>query len=236
VDQCESDPSMATAVNVGGTKCLLKALHGHACRFVFVSTDSVFDGTRGDYTEDDSPTPLHVYGRTKLAAEHAVLADRRDALVTRTAFYGWNVLPKESLGEWILSRLRGGESVSGFTDLLFSPLLADQLARLIYGLVGTGAAGVLHVASADGCSKFEFASRLAATFGFPPGRVMPSTCEMGRLAAPRPRNVTLNSGRAAALLGRSLPSIEEGLREFLKLEPVVKRTSLAGVRGPGGGR
>jgi dTDP-4-dehydrorhamnose reductase len=236
VDQCESDASTAAAVNVGGTKHLLKALRGHACRFVFVSTDAVFDGTGGDYTEEDSPSPLHIYGRTKLAGEQAVLTDRPDALVTRSAFYGWNVLPKESLGEWVLGRLRGGESVPGFTDLFFSPLLADHLARLMLAFAGRAAAGVLHMGSADGCSKFEFADRLAAVFGFPTGRVVPSTYQTERLAAPRPRNVTLNSGRAAALFGRPLPGIEEGLREFLKLEPAVKRPNLAGARAPVGGR
>ncbi len=233
VDECESDPSAATAANVGGTRHLLEALRGHACRFVFISTDAVFDGRRGGYTENDAPAPLHIYGRTKLAAEETVLADRPEALVTRTAFYGWNILPKESLGEWVLGRLRAGETVPGFTDLLFSPLLANHLARLLLTLTGSKASGVLHLASADGCSKFDFAVRLAAVFGFPPGRIVPRICGTGRLVAARPQNVTLNAGRAATMLGRPLPTIEEGLREFLKLEPIVKQAVLAGARGHG---
>ncbi len=236
VDRCESDPSAATAANVGATQHLLKALRGHACRFLFISTDAVFDGMRGGYTEEDAPTPLNVYGQTKLGAEQAILADRPEALVIRTAFYGWNVLPKESLGEWALGRLRAGETVPGFTDLFFSPLLADHLARLLLTLAGTNSAGILHLASADGCSKFDFAVRLAAVFGFPPGRIVPSLSGAGRLAAARPRNVTLNAGRAAAILGRPLPTIEEGLREFLRLELIVKQASLAGASGHGGGR
>lgn len=227
VDECESDPSAATAANVGGTRHLLEALRGHACRFVFISTDSVFDGAKGGYTEEDTPAPLHVYGRTKLAAERSVLAERPDALVIRTAFYGWNALRKASLAEWILGRLRAGDIVPGFTDLRFSPLLADHLAGLLLTLAGSNPSGVLHLASADGCSKFDFAVRLAAIFGFPPERVVPALGGASGLAAARPRDVTLNAGRAAAILGWPLPSVEEGLQEFLRLEPIVRPGALA---------
>lgn len=226
VDQCETDPAAAAALNVGATRHLLEALRGHACRFVFISTDSVFDGAKGGYTEEDTPAPLHVYGRTKLAAEQAVLAERPDALVIRSAFYGWNVMPKASLGEWILGRLRAGDIVPGFTDLRFSPLLADHLARLLLTIARTDAAGLLHLASADGCSKFDFAVRLAAVFGFPPERVVPALGGSGARASARPRDVTLHAGRAAAILGRPLPSVEEGLQEFLSLEPIVRPGAL----------
>lgn len=229
VDQCESDPSAAIAVNVGGTKNLLRALRGHACRFVLISTDAVFDGSRGDWTEEDPPGPVHVYGRTKLLAEEAVLADRPEALVVRTSFYGWNSLPKESLAEWILGRLRAGESVPGFVDLRFSPLLTDHLARVLYELVPTPVAGVLHVASSDGCSKFDFARQVVAAFGFPASRVIPATSTAAGLVARRPRDLTLSSARAAGVLDRALPTVADGLAAFFDLEAAG-----AGVTAGGG--
>lgn len=227
VDLCETDPATAATVNVEGTRNLLRALGRHTCRFILISTDSVFDGTRGDYAEDDPAVPLNVYGRTKLEAEEAVLVARSDALVVRTVFYGWNILPKESLAEWLLNRLRAGREVPGFLDVRFSPLLTNHLARLLLDLVPTSATGLLHVASSEGCSKYEFARRLATTFGFSPSRVVPTTSETIRLVAPRPKNITLAVERARAILGRPLPGVTEGLCEFLALESTMRGSGLA---------
>ncbi|MBI3087396.1 MAG: SDR family oxidoreductase [Candidatus Omnitrophica bacterium] len=215
VNQCEADPDAAFAVNVQGTKNLLQALGDEwVGRFIFLSSDSVFDGARGAYREDDAPSPLHVYGRTKVEGEEAVLCARPDALVIRTAFYGWNVLPQSSLAEWVLSSLQEGRPFSGFRDLLFSPLLTDDLAALLVDLMWRPIQGVLHVAASDGCSKYEFACRLARLFGFPEELVMPVDSRTVPLHIPRPKNVTLRVERAAAVLGRPLPTVDEGLQKF----------------------
>ncbi len=226
VDHCESAPALAQAVNVQGTKNLLNALRGHPCRLIHISTDSVFDGTKGHYTEDDKPAPLHVYGRTKLEAEEAVLAERADALVVRTVFYGWNALPKRSLGEWVLDRLRAGETVPGFDNLRFSPLYAGQVARLLKRLISMPVSGVLHLGSINGCSKYEFACLVATTFGFPAGRVIRANWGKGSLAAARPCDVTLATTRATAVLERPLPSVAEGLGEFLAQEHLAERRAV----------
>jgi dTDP-4-dehydrorhamnose reductase len=216
---CEADPSAAFAVNVEGTRHLLRALEGRACHFIFVSTDSVFDGTRGDYEESDPALPLHVYGRTKLEAEHLVLSLREDGLVVRTVFYGWNVLPKASLAEWILGNLRAGKAVPGFRDRRFSPILTDHLAALLLDLAPARVAGLLHVAGSESCSKYEFARRLARAFDFPDHLVLPTDADAVPQRPPRPRDTTLSVARAAAILRRQLPDVEEGLSRFKMTHP-----------------
>ena len=233
VDLCEREPGMAEAINVQGTRNVLRAIGGHSCKFVLISTDAVFDGVRGEYTETDTPAPVNVYGRTKLEAEEVTLAARPDALVVRTAFYGWNILPKESLGEWMVNRLRAGREVPGFRDVRFSPLVAHQLARLLLDLASTPAAGCLHLGSSEGCSKYEFARRLAITFGCPPQLVVPVMSEAAGLVAPRPKDVTLSVSRAAGLLSRPLPGISEGLSEFLQSEPALRGHARFPVTGEG---
>jgi dTDP-4-dehydrorhamnose reductase len=230
VDGCERDPERAVRVNVEGTKNLLSALKGHACRFVFISTDSVFDGGKGQYSEDDRAVPIHVYGRTKLQAEEAVLHARPNALVVRTVFYGWNVTFRESLAEWIVSRLRAGQVVTGFQNARFSPLLTNHLARLILKLVATKASGILHVASPESRSKYEFAARLADLLGYAADRVVPTQLVAGRLAAPRPLDTSLCVERATAILGHELPGIEEGLRDFVSLEASVRQADGGSLR------
>ena len=203
VDTCETNPQLARRVNVEATQNLLRVLQGHKCRFVFISTDSVFDGTRGSYAEDDVAAPVNVYGRTKLEAEEATLVSRSDSLVIRTAFYGRNLLPRESLSEWILNRLRLGHSVRGFLDAHFSPLLSTHLARLLLLAASRSVTGVLHLASSQGCSKYQFARELAAAAGFDPDRVLQANLESAALVAPRPRDVTLKVTRATQVSRRA---------------------------------
>lgn len=222
VDQCERNPDMATLVNVEATQNLLQALHGQPCRFVLISTDSVFDGDRGNYAEHDPTVPLHAYARTKLQAEEAVRRARPDALIVRTVFYGWNLVARESLAEWIVNRLRDGREVPGFVDARFSPLLTTHLAQVLFELIRADISGILHVAGSESCSKFEFARHLAVLLGYPPARVVPTTIRDVYLSAPRPLNTSLSVNRATAILGRPLPGLLEGLRDFVALESAMK--------------
>jgi len=215
VDACETDPNLAERVNVDTTQNLLQLLPKHGCRFVLISTDAVFDGKSGNYREDDIPAPVNVYGKTKLRAEQETLSSRPDGLVIRTAFYGSNLLPKESLSEWILNRLRSGVRVPGFADVRFSPLYAAHLARLIVLAASKTVTGVLHLASSESCSKYQFALSLALAAGFDEEWVYPTTLESAGLRAPRPRDVSLRSSYAAKVLGEPLPSILEGVEAFV---------------------
>jgi len=230
VDECEVDPARAFAINVGATQHVLRALVGRPCRVIFISTDAVFDGTRGNYTEDNLPAPLHVYGRTKWQAEEAVLTARPDALVVRTVFYGWSARTQQkSLAERILSTLREGREFPGFVDLAFSPILTNHLARALLRLASMPITGRLHVAGGEACSKYEFARRVAITLGFPVSRIVPAMSEGATGRVPRPKNVTLSVTRAARVLGHALPGLVEGLNEFVTSSPALVSSS-AGAR------
>jgi len=135
-----------------------RKLRGSSARgLVYISTDSVFDGTRGYYSETDEPRPLNVYARSKLAGERAVLAELPDALIVRTVLYGWNRRPKHSLAEWMLFALESGSEVQGFDD---AGILADPGKRSgqpVARACGAAGTGVCHVAASEACTKFEFA-------------------------------------------------------------------------------
>ncbi len=228
VDQCQRDPETAFAVNVEGTRNLLRSLGRSRCRFLFISTESVFDGEKGNYTEEDPTQPIHVYGKSKFEAERIILRSRPDALVTRVSFYGWNATPskspkKKNLAEWVLSHLKERQEIPGFTDLHFSPIPAPLLAEALLELAEKDCAGILHVAGSQGCSKYEFARELAIAFGFSPSLVIPTISDSGSLTAPRPKNVTLCVEKASQLLGRSLPNLLEGLQAFRSCEPMLAR-------------
>ena len=214
VDWCEDHPDEAQRINRDAPGFLAAWARVHEARFVFVSTDAVFDGRRGAYTETDAPSPVNVYGSTKWAGEQAVQKELRSALVVRTNIYGWNLQPKESLAEWILGRLEAGKNVPGFDDAVFTPILADDLCEILLDMMDRSMSGFYHVAGSEALTKFEFARRIARLFGHDPESVHPVKVASSGLRAPRPRNTALRSSKASRSLGRDMPDVGEGLQRF----------------------
>lgn len=214
VDWCQDHPEDARRINAEASRELAESARRTGTRFLFVSTDAVFDGGRGGYGEEDPPCPVNVYGSTKWAGEQAVRKVLPTTLVVRTNLYGWNLQPKQSLAEWILDRLESGGRVPGFEDVIFTPILADDLAELLLDMVDRSMEGLYHVAGSEALSKYEFARRLAEVFHCDPSSVQPVRIADSGLKAPRPRNTALRTTKATRALGREPPTLDAGLRRF----------------------
>jgi dTDP-4-dehydrorhamnose reductase len=217
VDWCEEHPEEAHKINVMVPAAVAAICSRIAARLLYISTDSVFDGGRGNYTEDDTPKPVNVYAKTKLLGEREVLRQNPTASVARVSIYGWNAQNKESLAEWVLKRLAVGSLVPGFSDVIFCPVLANDLAEIILALLDRDLDGTYHIVGSEPISKYEFARRVASSFGFDPGQVVPRHLADARLTAQRPLNTSLNTDKICAALGRPMPDVEAGLGRFAKL-------------------
>jgi dTDP-4-dehydrorhamnose reductase len=217
VDWCEEHPEEAQRVNVMVPTAIAAITSRSGARLLYISTDSVFDGERGNYAETDTPAPVNVYAKTKLHGEREVLRLNPTALIARVNLYGWNAQEKQSLAEWILRQLTLGNLVPGFSDVFFCPVLANDLAGVILALLDANLAGLYHAVGSEPISKYEFARRVALAFGFDPGQVVAARLADARLKAQRPRDTTLNTGKICAALGRPMPSVDAGLRRFAQL-------------------
>ncbi len=217
VDACEADPELAWRVNVEMPKQLAVLAAERGAQFVYISTDSVFDGKRGSYAEEDAVGPLNTYARSKLRGESAVQEAFPEALVLRTNIYGWNMQRKVSLAEWILSRLEGGVEVPGFDDVIFCPTLVNDLGDLILEMLDRKLTGLFHAVGSEACSKYEFALRLAKIFGADCSLVRRASVDTAALSAPRPKNTSLNVDRQVRAVGWRTPTVDKGLVLFKKL-------------------
>jgi dTDP-4-dehydrorhamnose reductase len=217
VDWCEDHREEAFQINTRTSSYLAELAHGIGAKFVHISTDSVFDGNKGNYSELDTPAPLNVYARTKLSAEQEVLGRHQSPLILRVNFYGWNIQPKQSLAEWILTQLEQGQVVPGFVDVHFCPTFVNDLADILFNMLDRCMSGIYHVVGSEKVSKFEYARRLAMVFGFSPERIVPISVGQAKLRANRPRNVSLNIEKVATELGCKLPDIDSGLQRFKAL-------------------
>lgn len=220
VDGCEGDPVGAFAVNAAGARNVAVAARELGFALVHLSTDYVFDGTKGaPYVEEDCPSPLNVYGVTKLAGEHFVRSVAPRHLIVRTSgLYGARPAAGKGGVNFVvlmlkLARERG--EVRVVADQRVSPTYTVDLARQLVGVVAAGVEGTVHATSAGECSWYEFAAKIFELAGVRV-RLEPTTAaELGR-AARRPGYSVLDNARLRALGLDLMPVWEDGLRRFLE--------------------
>jgi dTDP-4-dehydrorhamnose reductase len=215
VDACERDAGLAWRVNVGGTEQVARACRALGARLVAVSTDYVFDGTRGDYAEEDVPNPRSAYARTKRCAEEAALLIAPGAAVARVAVvFSGRAGAKSTFATQVVEKLSRGEVVKAFSDQTVSPTLAENAAAMTLELLlEHDLGGVLHTAGATALNRVDFAHRVAARFGLT-GEIVPVRTADVKLPAPRPLNSGLRVARATALLRERPLEIAEALDRF----------------------
>ncbi len=121
MEACEADPKLAHEVNAVLPGRIARTALKHDIQMIHISTDAVFDGTKGNYNESDTPHPLSVYARTKWEGENAVLSANPEALVARVNFYGWSVSGTRSLAEFFVNAMSQGKPVKGVHRRDFLP-------------------------------------------------------------------------------------------------------------------
>jgi dTDP-4-dehydrorhamnose reductase len=217
LDACEADPARAQQLNSEVPRRLAQLVARGGARLLHVSTDAVFDGQRGNYTEEDAPNPIGVYSRTKLDGEQAVLEANTHAIVARVNLFGYSLGGKRSLSEFFLYNLQAGKRCLGFTDVLFCPLLANDLALIFMRMLELGLSGLYHVVSSECLSKYDFGLRIARRFNLDEKLIQPASVLQGGLKAARAPDLRLSSAKLAQALGSPTPAVADGLERFYDL-------------------
>ena len=215
LEECEKFPTQAKILNIDLPHDLADACAKRNLKFIHLSTDAVFDGTReGAYSEEDTPNPQGVYSQTKLDGERAVLEANPNAIIARVNFFGWSLGSWRSLGEFFFNNLSEGKHVSGFTDVIFCPMLVNHTARLLLDMLEKNLSGLYHVVGAQAMSKYQFGIEVARKFGLRENLIAPESVEGSGLTAPRSHNLWLSTHKLSTDLGRELPSFSTGLDGF----------------------
>jgi dTDP-4-dehydrorhamnose reductase len=212
VDYCELSPNRAWAINLMGTFNIVSAANRIEARVIYVSTDSVFDGSTGNYSETDIPRPVNTYSTTKAAAERVVTNLCKDFAVVRTNFFGLNRKGGGFLN-WLIQKLHDSQQISAFQDIVFSPLEVRNLSEALRELAVSRYVGILHLGSRTQVSKYAFACKVAEMLGRDPTMLVRKTSvDEAKLVALRPKNTSLNSSLALSTLNVELRDIHESIR------------------------
>lgn len=218
VEECETKPALAFEVNGTGAMNLAKACQQYGAVLANFSTDYVFDGKKpGPYEETDLPSPLSVYGVSKLLGEHLVAAYSDRHFIIRTCgLYG--VAGSRGRGgnfvETMLKKAHAGDAIRVVDDQLLTPTYTADLAEATRKLILTGSYGLYHVTSEGQCSWYEFARRIFDCAGVEANL---SPVNSSEFASPvkRPANSVLSKAKLRAL-GVSMPSWKDALARYLE--------------------
>ena len=214
-EACELDPERAFEINEHATRVLAQESENVGAKFIYISTDAVFDGEKGNYTESDSTNPFSVYGESKLAGEVAALQET-NALVVRTNFFGWSPTGTRSILEFFVNNLEVNLAVAGFTDFTVTSLYVRQCVEIIRQL--RNEAGIWHVASRDALSKHDYGIEVSRVFELDPNLITAQTSsEYSTQQVSRSRDISLNTGQVQEFLNRkSLPPLQTQLEGILE--------------------
>ncbi len=216
VDKCEIDKPLAWKTNVEGTDNV--ALAAKACNayLLYISTDYVFDGEKGCYTETDLPSPISYYAYTKLKAEEHVTKTLDNYCIARTSvIYGANPSAgKVNFALWLLDKLRKREQAKVFVDQWNSPTLNSSLAEMTIEVAERRLEGTYHLSGATRISRYDFAQKLAEVFSMDPAIFLAASRNDVSFAAKRPRDSSLNTTKAASTLKNKPLKIESALKRL----------------------
>ena len=219
VDKCEKEKGLAWKINVESTSNIAQLCHRHNCFLVYVSTDYVFNGVKGDYKETEQTAPINNYGLTKLKGEEEIKKSRAEYCIARASvIYG--SIPaagKVNFALWLIEKLGKKEETKTVTDQWNSPTLNTNLAEMILEIIEKRKTGTFHLAGATRLSRHEFAQNIAETFNLDQNLLRPTSSEKMPWIAKRPRDTSLNVDKAKQILKNKPLQISEALSR-LKIE------------------
>ncbi len=220
VDKAESEPDLAHRVNATACGVLAEACARRGTRLVAVGTDFVFDGTRREpYRPDDEPSPLGVYGRTKLEGERLALSAWADGTaVVRTQ---WLYGPRGAHFPGTIVRLaRERGQLKVVSDQVGSPTTTLELSPALWDVLASRETGIFHAACEGACSWYDLAVATLELVGLGAVPVEPCGTDEFPRPAPRPAYSVLECSRLTAQRGRPLAGWREALEAFVAVEPL----------------
>ena len=207
VDQCETEIEKAWSINARGISNVTAVGLSSGFRTVYISTDYVFDGSKGkEYLEVDPVSPINVYGQSKAAGELALQSSSDKNLILRVS----SLFGKTGSGgkggnfiEAIIKKAKLGEAINVVNDIYMSPTYTMDASELTYSIVENDCNGIFHVNNEGSISWYEFAKKILDELNIN-CHIEPVTTESNS-ALKRPKNSSMNANKSKSISGRGYP-------------------------------
>lgn len=211
------EDSAAWKMNVTGTQNIVDACKVTSRKIIYVSTEFVFDGKKGNYTEEDTPSPINWYGQTKYEGEKVIQNSGLPYVIARLSSpYRAEFETKKDFMRAMKARLENNQEINGVKDHTFTPTFIDDFAHALEILISKNAEGIFHVVGSDSMSPYDAALKIADAFNLDKNIIKPTTREdYFKGKAERGLDWSVKNGKIKAL-GIEMRTFEEGLEEIKK--------------------
>jgi dTDP-4-dehydrorhamnose reductase len=221
-DYCQLNPDDAYRTNVLGTSIIVQEANRIGARLVFFSSDYVFDGRCGPYSESDLPNPICIYGVQKILAEHTIALHSHDYLIVRTTVVFSKERRAKNFVQRLINTLQAGSTVQVPIDQLGSPTYAPNLAEAVVEMVDQGLQGLYHVVGPQQVNRYDLALSVADIFGLDRALIIPVSTQALNQAAPRPLQAGMVNQKAQGLLKTRLVDHVTALNAMKELIPPLQ--------------
>jgi len=213
VEACEENPVLCREINVNPVRTLVSLAVRYGFHLIYLSTDFIFDGENGPYTETDDPHPLNEYGRSKLQAEQLIQSSSiRWSIVRTILVYG---LPhdenRSNIVLWIKNSLAGGKEIKVVTDQIRMPTLVSDLAEACITIAKQGVTGIFHISGEESMSIHDIALQVSGCWNLDQSLIKPVSANLLPSAVARPKATGFILDRARSVLAYSPHSLQDGL-------------------------
>ena len=216
IDFCELNKSDTEMLHVEVTEKICKLCENIGTKQIFLSSDYVFDGEKGNYSEDDVPNPVNYYGLSKLKAEQLILKNPINTIIRTSVIYDWDY--RARFFNSVIKNLQSNQAINATTDVYNSVTFLDNLVESIFKVITLNQNGIFHVVDSACVNRFEFAEMIAKIFRLDKNLIKTvSVQDEPKNIAKRPKNACLDNSKAKKELGLGFNTIEEGVRKvFMK--------------------
>lgn len=216
VDDCETDPVACWNTNVTATRFLINAAEAIHARFMYISTDFVFDGMNGPYAETAVPGPVNYYGCSKLAAEKSVMEFELRWCIIRTVLVYGNILTgnRNNIISWVQKSLTEGKKIQVVSDQWRTPTYVEDLAMGILLAVEKNATGIYHISGQEMLSPYDMAITTAEFLGLEKSLIEKVDATLFTQPAKRPGKTGFIIEKAKQELGFNPLGFKDGLKKM----------------------
>ena len=182
-------------------------------RIVFLSSDYVFDGLKGNYTERDAPNPVNYYGQTKFEAEKIVLKNKNNVVLRTSVIYDLDV--RVRFFNYVVENLKNNKKIKVTNDIFNSVTLIDSLIYSVFSIIEKDKTGIFHTVDSTCVNRFDFSKCIAKIFNFDEKLIQETSINDMNVVAKRPQNACLDNSKAKKELDVKFRTLEEGIKHIL---------------------
>ncbi len=209
---CEENQKETFEVNVEFVKEIFELSNKNHFRLIQFSSDYVFEGKKGKYTEKDKPNPINYYGYSKYMAEKIVLKNSLNTVIRTSQVFGKN--HNDRFFNFVIKNLRDGKKMYVYNDIFLSPTFIDDLIIALFKIIRKSLTGIFHVSGPECISKYEFAKYIAKVLEFDENLINPISIFKSEHKIKYPSNTCLDNTFASTKLAQKFHSVEESLKLF----------------------